>query len=160
MIGPRTKALAKLHPTRQTPYVAILTAAAIAQVLITLVQFVPFFSSLVLILLIVGAWAATQMLGAIFPFTNPELFQESPLYGKRILGIPMMSLFCSAGAVALVFAGYMLWRDPDAAGHPPDSLRAMAFIFLFGLILHLAMRVYRRRQGIDIALGCEELPVE
>jgi amino acid transporter len=154
------KALAKLHPRTQAPYVAILTAAAISQVLLALVQFNSFFSSLVLILAIVGAWAATLALGVVFPMTNPELFQESPMEHRRILGIPLMSIFCAAGTIALVFAGFLLWRDPDAAGHPSDSLRAMAMIFMLGLIIHFAMRVYRRRQGIEITLGYEEMPIE
>jgi APA family basic amino acid/polyamine antiporter len=153
------KALAKLHPTRGTPYVAILAAAAISQVLLALMLWTPV-GSLVFILLIIGAWTATQALGVIFPITTPEIFEEGSLCNKHFLGMPLMSVLCAAGTAAMILSGYLLWRDPVAAGHAEPSLRGMALILIVGLIIHLAMRIYRRRQGIDITLGYEEIPVE
>ena len=154
------KALAKLHPTRGTPYLAILAAAGIAQILLALLIFTSLFASLVFILAIVGAWCATLILGIVYPVTAPELFQESSLNDHRILGAPLMSALCAAGAIALVFVAYLLWRDPLAAGHSIDSLKAITLTFVAGLILHLSMRIYRRRQGFEIVLGYDEIPVE
>ncbi|MGA3066975.1 MAG: hypothetical protein ABSF29_09025 [Tepidisphaeraceae bacterium] len=143
--GAAPAGLAKLHPTRGTPYVAILVAAAIAQVLLPLILFTHLIGSLVFILGIVGAWGAALCLGALFPVTTPNISADSSAQENQPPKRLPMSLLCATGAAAILIVGYLLWRDPEAAGHDHNSLAALLLTFLAGLLFHFSMRIRHRR---------------
>ena len=154
-------ALARLHSRFATPYIAVITSAATAQIFLFLILYTNFFATLVFILAAAIAWCITLWFGAAFPLTAPKKFQTAdPLVQKRVLGIYAMSLFCALGACALGFVAYLLWGDSIAAGHSPKSLIAIGVTFGAGFLFHLGMKQYRKRQGIDLSRAYDEIPVE
>ncbi len=153
-------ALARLHSRFATPYVAVITSAAIAQIFLLLILYTTFFATLVFILAAALAWCITLWFGAAFPLIAPRMFQTSPLAQKKVLGIYAMSLFCALGACALGFVAYLLWVDSRAAGHSPKSLIAIGVTFGFGFVFHIGMKRYRKRHGIDLSRAYDEIPVE
>ena len=152
--------LAKLHPTRSTPYVAVVAGAMVAQVFLILILSTDFFATLVFILAAATAWCVTLFLGVFFPLTARGLFASSPLAQTKLLGVPVMSVLCAAGAAALGVVVYLLWNDPVAAGHSAKSLIAVGVTFGAGFVFYLVMRTYRSRHGIDISRAYREIPVE
>jgi hypothetical protein len=102
----------------------------------------------------------------VFPVLRKGLYASSPAKNFKIAGIPVMP---AAGAISAVFfalAFWLLWRDPIAAG-PLVKLSKMpveAWITLgaivAGTVWYFGARAYRRRQGIDISLAFQQIPIE
>jgi APA family basic amino acid/polyamine antiporter len=152
--------LAALHSRFATPYIAVLTGAGIAQVFLVLILYTNFFATLIFILAATVAWCITLLLGVVFPYIVPNIFQGSPIARTKLLGIPLMSVFCAVGACALGVVTYLLWNDSLAAGHSPKSLTVIGLTFSAGFIFYLGMKGYRKREGIDLARAYKEIPVE
>jgi APA family basic amino acid/polyamine antiporter len=152
--------LAELHPVRATPYLAVITGAVITEAFLVLILYTEFFATLVFVLVGASAWCITLAIGAFFPILGGQIYEMSPLSERRVLGVPLMSLLCGAGAGALAIVVYLLWNDPIAAGHSVKSLSAIAVTFGFGFIFYLVVKLWRARQGIDISNAFREIPVE
>ena len=152
--------LAKLHPKFSTPYIAIITGGIIAQTFLFLILYTNFFATLVFILAAAIAWFITLIFGVVFPYSSPELFNFTPMANKKLFGLPVMSVVCLFGAIALAIVVYLLWNDPIAAGHSPKSIAVVSITFIIGFLFHLVLRKIRKRQGIDISLAYKEIPVE
>jgi divalent metal cation (Fe/Co/Zn/Cd) transporter len=74
-----------------------------------------------------------------------------------------------AGAISAVFMAAMfvlLWRDPIAAGAliHPSKMPVEAWVTLAAIVLgaawYIGVRRYRKRQGIDISLAFQQIPIE
>jgi amino acid transporter len=152
--------LAKLHPRLSTPYISVIASAIIAQGFLFLILYTGFFATLVFILAATVAWCITLILGVIFPFTSPHIYENSSMSDRKLLGFPIMSILCVLGASSLAFVIYLLWNDSIAAGHDLKSLLVVGLTFTMGFVFFLVMQIYRRRQGIDLSRTFKEIPVE
>jgi basic amino acid/polyamine antiporter, APA family len=108
--------------------------------------------------------AVTYLFSAIavvlLPFIKPELWRASPASRIKILGVPVVPV---AGWVTIGLLGFNLyeWFTNDAYGvNNNDSLLFMGAMYLLAIVLYLAARMIRRRQGIDLGLINKEIPVE
>jgi len=102
----------------------------------------------------------------LFPITRKQMYEASPARNFKLAGLPIMPV---AGAIAAVFFAVMfwlLWEDPNAAGPliHPSKMPVEAWITLGALIVGTAWYVgakrYRKRQGIDISLAFQQIPIE
>lgn len=152
--------LGTLHSRFGTPYVAVITGAIIAETFLILILFTQYFATLVFILAATVAWCITLAFGTAFPLIRHRLFSRSPIAGRKIAGIQLMTLFCFLGACALAAVIYLLWNDSLAAGHSRKSVIAVGITFTAGFVFHLLLRVYRRHQGVDLSQAYKEIPVE
>jgi amino acid transporter len=152
--------IAKLHPVWATPYVAVITGALVAEAFLVLVSYTDFFATLVFILAGAVAWCIALAIGVFFPFLSPDIYSFSPLRRYNMLGLPLMTVLCATGAIALACVVYLLWNDPVAAGHSPKSLGAIFLTFAVGFIFYSVVQRIRKRQGIDISRALREIPVE
>ena len=108
--------------------------------------------------------AVTYLFSAIavvvLPFVKPDLWQASPASRIKLLGIPVVP---AAGVVTIGLLGYNLyeWLTNDLyAVNNKDSLYYMGGMYVLALVIYLAARVIRKRQGIDLGLINKEIPVE
>jgi amino acid transporter len=153
-------ALGYVHPRWHTPVSAILLVVVVNVAFLGLFLFFPYFATLVLVLAAMLAWIPT-MAGAIaFPYLRRKLFNECPLAGKKLLGLPLMSVAGAVGLLGTIVLTVMLWNDPIAAGHGAHSLITIAVVFILGLGWYAGTRAVRRRQGIDIDRAFKEIPIE
>jgi APA family basic amino acid/polyamine antiporter len=152
--------LAELHPIWATPYLAVVTGALIAEVFLILIVYTEFFATLIFILAGATAWCVALIIGTVFPLLNSKIYELSPLYTIKVLGLPIMSILCAIGALALAFVIYLLWNDPVAAGHSVKSLTAIGLTFALGFVAYVVTHFIRKRQGINIAEAFKEIPVE
>jgi basic amino acid/polyamine antiporter, APA family len=111
-------------------------------------------------------WGAVMVAAVLFPITRKSMYAASPAKNFKLAGIPVMPV---AGAISAVFMAVMfvlLWRDPIAAGPliHPSKMPVEAWITLGALVLgtawYIGVRRYRRRQGIDISLAFQQIPIE
>jgi len=122
------------------------------------------FLTLIEVLLVV--WGTVMVSAIVFPRARRQFFETSPVKNTRFLGIPVMSL---TGALSLIFfAGviYLLWNDPVAAGplftlhHVSREFWIVLSIVIAGTAWYLGSRAYRKRQGIDLGLAFQQIPIE
>ncbi|HUB40392.1 MAG TPA: amino acid permease [Streptosporangiaceae bacterium] len=148
-----------------TPVVAIGVSTVGAVVFMWFIAFKAVaFLTFIEVLLVV--WGAVMVAAVLFPITRKTMYAASPAKNFKLAGIPVMPV---AGAISAVFFAVMfvlLWRDPIAAGPliHPSKMPVEAWITLGALVLgtawYIGIRRYRRRQGIDISLAFQQIPIE
>jgi amino acid transporter len=148
-----------------TPVVAIGLSTAGSVVFMWLIAYrnIAFLS---LIEALVVVWGAAMLAAVLFPRSRRELFDASPAAGQRLGSAPLMAV---TGAVSLAFFAlvlYLLWNDPIAAGpmftlhHLSREFWLVIGVVAFGAAWFLGTRLYRRRQGVNVDLAFQRLPIE
>jgi APA family basic amino acid/polyamine antiporter len=96
----------------------------------------------------------------ILPLRKPDLWYSSPASKVKLLGVPVVPV---AGVVTiglLVFNLYE-WLSNDAYFvNNHDSLYYMGGMYVLAIVIYIAARIIRSRQGIDLGLINKEIPVE
>src|ERR1700733_8571537 len=96
----------------------------------------------------------------ILPLRKPDLWFASPASKVKLFGVPVVPV---AGVVTiglLVFNLYE-WLSNDAYFvNNHDSLLYMGGMYVLAIIIYVAARIIRARQGIDLGLINKEIPVE
>jgi amino acid transporter len=96
----------------------------------------------------------------ILPWRKPDLWAASPASRLKVAGVPIVP---AAGVVTIGLIGYCLyeWLSNGAYGvNKNDSLIYMGAMYVLALVIYVAARVIRSRQGIDLSLINKEIPVE
>jgi amino acid transporter len=157
--------LGYVSETVHTPIVAIGVSTGGAIVFMWFIAFkaVAFLTFIEVLLVI---WGAVMVAAVLFPLTRKSMYEASPAKNFKLLGIPVMPV---AGGISAVFMAAMfvlLWRDPIAAGAliHPSKMPVEAWITLAaiaaGSAWYVGVRRYRKRQGIDISLAFQQIPIE
>jgi len=149
-----------VHPQWHTPVTAIMIVALLNVGFLALFLFAPFFGTLVLVLAAMLAWIPTMIGAILFPFRRKDLYNQSYLAGKSILGMPVLSVAGTTGLLATGALATRLWNDPIAAGHSPQSLLTIAALFMVGLGWYWIAYYIRKRQGIDLSRAFQQIPIE
>jgi amino acid transporter len=151
--------------TVHTPVVAIGVSTAGAIVFMWLIAFkaVAFLTFIEVLLVI---WGTVMVAAVVFPSRRRQLYESSPAKNFRLLGVPIMPV---AGLISAAFAAVMiwlLWEDPIAAGplFKPSKMPVEFWITLGGIVAgaawYLWIKAYRKRQGINIRLAFQQIPIE
>jgi APA family basic amino acid/polyamine antiporter len=96
----------------------------------------------------------------ILPWRKPDLWAASPASRLKVAGVPVVPV---AGLITIGLIGYCLyeWLSNSAYGiNNNDSLIYMGAMYVLALVIYVAARVIRSRQGIDLSLINKEIPVE
>jgi amino acid transporter len=151
--------------TVHTPVVAIGVSTVGAVIFMWLIAFKAVaFLTFIEVLLVV--WGAVMISAVIFPARRRQLYEASPARNFRLLGMPIMPV---AGAVSAVFFAVMiwlLWKDPIAAGAliKPSKMPVEFWITIAAVVIGTAwyiwVKAYRKRQGINIRLAFQQIPIE
>lgn len=152
-----------------TPVVAIALSTAGAIVFMWFIAFrAVAFLTMIEALLVV--WGIAMASAVVFPWARREFFERSPVSNARFAGIPVMSI---AGAFAVAFFGLavvLLWRDRNAAGplldlgkslgDQPTEFWIIGGTIAFGILWYVGNKIYRRREGVDVDLAFQQIPIE
>lgn len=149
-----------VHPKRHTPVTAIVVVVIANLIFLALFLFLPFFSTLVLVLAAMLAWIPTMLGALLFPYLRSEMFECSPMASMRLFGLPLMSVAGALGLIATLVLSVMLWNDSVAAGHSFSSLGTIGAVFALGIGWYIVVRAYRARQGLKIDKAFQEIPIE
>src|SRR5215471_5224770 len=96
----------------------------------------------------------------ILPWRKPELWRASPASKVKVLGVPIVPV---AGVVTIGLLGFCLYEwlfNNNYYVNNNDSLIYMGSMYLLAIVVFVAARLIRRRQGIDLGLINKEIPVE
>jgi amino acid transporter len=153
--------LATISEKYHTPIVAITVTTIVNLIFMALFVFTPWFSKIVILIeAAVLAWSVVLGAGIFFPYLRPQLYEKSPLAGKTLFGVPIMSVGCFLGFIAAQFYFWTLFNDPNAAGHEPTQVMIVAGVFVLGLVFYYVMKFIKKSQGIDVTLAFKEIPIE
>jgi amino acid transporter len=96
----------------------------------------------------------------ILPWRKRELWQASPASRVKVLGVPIVPV---AGVITIGLLVFNLseWLSNDLYFvNKPASLVYMGAMYVLAIVIFVAARIIRSRQGIDLGLINKEIPVE
>jgi APA family basic amino acid/polyamine antiporter len=111
-------------------------------------------------LVIAVTYLGSAIAVVVLPFAKPDLWRASPASRLKLLGVPVVP---AAGVVTIALLGYNLyeWLSNSAYGiNNRDSLYYMGAMYVLAIVIYVAARIIRNRQGIDLSLINKEIPVE
>lgn len=148
-----------------TPIIAIGLSTAGSIAFMWLIAFKAIaFLTLIEVLLVI--WGTAMVAAVVFPRSRRQFFDSSPAKRARVAGLPLMSI---AGAVSTLFflaMIYLLWNDTNAAGplltlhHVSTEFWIVVAIVVVGTAWYVGTKLYRRRQGIELSLAFQQIPIE
>jgi amino acid transporter len=152
---------AAISQKTHTPQFSIWATTLLNVLFMGLFCFTSFFATVIILIeAALLAWSIVLLAGIFFPYTRPHIYEKSPIAGKKILGLPMMTVFCTLGFIGSQFYFWVLFGDPVAAGHAPEQLRLVGGVFVIALLWYLVMKFYQKSRGIDVTLAFKEIPIE
>jgi amino acid transporter len=108
--------------------------------------------------------AVTYLFSAIavvvLPFRKPELWNASPASRIKVFGIQIVPV---AGVITIGLLGFNLYEwftNDNYFVNNNTSLIYMGAMYVLAIVVYLAARIVRNRQGIDLSLINKEIPVE
>jgi amino acid transporter len=152
--------LSEVHPRYHSPWVAILVVAVISEAFLLLYH-IGVFKFLTPALAYYFVFWLVSLCGVAFPYlarTKP-LFEASAV-NWRIGGIPIMSLCGVAGLVYFTIGLYFMLSDDLLFLNTPEQLATTGLQFAIPLVIFVAARWYRQRQGVPIDAAFREIPPE
>ncbi|MBA2311797.1 MAG: APC family permease [Actinobacteria bacterium] len=153
--------LGQVSDRTHSPVVAIAAATGLTVAFLALFVFTTYFITLIIFIeLALLAWMFVLAAGIVFPYRRPEMYEKSPISNKKMFGLPIMTVACSAGFLAALFYFFVLFFDSFAAGHDPKRLTIMGVTFVGGIVLFYVARQIRKSQGVNIDLAFKEIPIE
>jgi basic amino acid/polyamine antiporter, APA family len=96
----------------------------------------------------------------ILPLRKPDLWYASPASKVKVLGVPIVPV---AGVVTIALLVYNLieWLSNSLYFvNKASSLVYMGAMYVLAIVIYVAARIIRNRQGIDLSLINKEIPVE
>jgi len=96
----------------------------------------------------------------VLPWRKRELWQASPASRIKVLGVPIVPV---SGVITIGLLGFCLyeWFSNDLYFvNNRGSLVYMGSMYVLAIVVYIAARLIRRRQGIDLGLINKEIPVE
>jgi APA family basic amino acid/polyamine antiporter len=96
----------------------------------------------------------------VLPWRKPELWRASPASRIKVLGVPIVPV---SGVITIGLLGFCLyeWFSNDLYFvNNRGSLVYMGSMYVLAIVVYIAARLIRRRQGIDLGLINKEIPVE
>lgn len=154
--------LSQVDPRTHAPVFAIAIVTALGIASTAIYAFTDWFTTLAVLLGLTLTLAITAIGGIVLPFRQKAMVDNSP-YGKRVLGIPVLSI---VGLLAFIGFGLgvalLLWDPSSGASlvNNPGKLWLALIVYAVGFLIYGISYLVRSRQGIDLKLTHQELPPE
>jgi amino acid transporter len=156
------KQLGEVNDRYHTPVKAILLCGVTGVVALIALVRIPQASLLGALLAQIVAFIVVSIAGIVFPYRLPQIWEGGG--GRRILGVPAVTLAGIGGVVAL--GGLMIMfiaNDTVNATFAVTrgiSLKFMIGVIVVGAIWYAAAWTVNKRRGVDLALAYREIPPE
>ena len=111
-------------------------------------------------LVIAVTYLGTTIAAIILPYKDPELYKASPIARLKLFGLPLITVTGVIFLVFLLFLFYKWMTDAVYGVNEPASYLYLAALYLISIIIYVASKWYRKRQGIDLQEIHKSIPVE
>lgn len=147
---------------RGVPYYAILIMLLPSLVISYFYAYNSTFTSWTLdaTLVIAVTFVGSTVAAAILPWRKPEIYNASPIAKYRVAGIPLIT---AAAVLFLAFLGFCIYywlKDAVYGSNNSGSLIYMGCLYGVALGIYVVSRIVRKRQGMDLGMVYNEIPVE
>ena len=112
------------------------------------------------VLVIAVTYLFSSIAVVILPWRKPDLWRASPASKVKVLGVPIVPV---SGVITIGLLGFCLYEwlfNNLYYVNNRSSLIYMGAMYVLAIVVFIAARVIRRRQGIDLGLINKEIPVE
>src|SRR5215475_10046650 len=112
------------------------------------------------VLVIAVTYLFSSIAVVILPWRKPDLWRASPASKVKVLGVPIVPV---AGVITIGLLGFCLYEwlfNNNYYVNNNSSLIYMGAMYVLAIVVFIAARVIRSRQGIDLGLINKEIPVE
>ena len=145
-----------------SPVIAIGIVTVLAIGSTAIYAFTDWFTTLSVLLGLSLTLLVTAFGAILLPFRQREMVENSP-YGRRIAGIPVLSLVGGLAVAGFGTAIAVLLWDPGSGSSlsaNPGKLWLSLGVYALAFAIYFGSQTIRRRQGIDLSLTYRELPPE
>jgi amino acid transporter len=161
------EAVASIEPRTRTPIWAMVLMVVPGLIVSALFVWDIFgFKSLTLAstLVIAVTYLGSTIAAILLPYIKKDLYEASPIAKYKVAGIPLISIAGVIFALFLIFLLYEWLIDPGnlygISYRNTSSLIFMGVMYLLAIIIYVAAKFYRKRQGVDLDKVYKEIPVE
>jgi len=105
-------------------------------------------------------FAGSILGGVVFPWKAKSLYESSPISKYKVAGIPAITLCGLAGLGMDLWAVAFYFTNPSYGIYPGTTL-ALTFaslLYIIPFVYYIAIKYYRKSQGINIELAFKEVP--
>src|SRR5947208_9234814 len=147
---------------RGTPYFAILIMLGPSLVISYFYAYNTTFTSWTLdaTLVIAVTFVGSTVAAGILPWRKPEIYNASPIAKYKVAGIPLITVSAVLFPPFLGFCIYKWLQDGVYGSNNHGSLIYMGCLYGVALGIYVVSRIVRRRQGMDLGMVYNEIPVE
>lgn len=159
-------AFANVNERLRSPINAIVAMAIPTAIFSYLYAYVSFggtaFSTFTLdaVLVIAVMYLGTAITAAVLPFRRKDLYEQSPISGYKVAGVPLITV---AGVISAFFMAWLTyeWASNSVYGvNNPYSVAMMVTLYVIAIVLYFGFKAYRKRQGFEMDKIYREIPVE
>lgn len=155
--------VASVDSRTKTPLVANVVVFASMIIFLALIVYGPNTFEEILLTAVAGELLTmlyVAVSGIILPWRRPDLYEQTPLAGKKIFGLPSISVVgtISIGVYLLFLIPLLTNKALGANNHV--GLIAVVVILVAGYPLYFLSRWMNRRRGVDLGLAFRQLPPE
>jgi APA family basic amino acid/polyamine antiporter len=146
----------------RSPVIAIAIVTVLAIGSTAIYAFTTWFTAISVLLGLSLTLLVTAVGGIVLPFRQRAMVENSP-YGRRIAGIPIVSLVAAVSLIGFALAVAVILWDPGSGASlsaNPGKLWLALGIYALAFVIYFVSRAVRRSQGIDLSLTYRELPPE
>src|SRR2546425_11679145 len=158
---------ANISAKRRVPYGALVLMIAPSLVISAIYAYKPDFTSVFLDATAVLAltFLATVVAAVVLPWRRKDLYDASPIARYKVGGVPLITVVGGITGLLLLFMLYQWSFNPDnlygtSLQKTPNSVIYFVATYVVAIVIYVVARVYRSRQGIDLARIHHEIPVE
>src|SRR5256885_2808970 len=158
---------ANISAKRRVPYGSLILMIVPSVVISAVYAYRPTFTSVFLDATAVLAltFFATVVAAIILPWRRQDLYNASPIARYKVAGIPAITI---VGVITGLFLLFMLYEwsfNKDnlygtSFQSTPNSVYYFLATYIVAIIIYVAARIVRSRQGIDLRRIHHEIPVE
>jgi basic amino acid/polyamine antiporter, APA family len=146
----------------RSPVIAIAIVTLLAIGSTAIYAFTTWFTAISVLLGLSLTLLVTAVGGIVLPFRQRAMVENSP-YGRRIAGIPVVSLVAFVALIGFGLGVAVILWDPGSGASlsaNPGKLWLALGIYALAFVIYFVSRAVRRSQGIDLSLTYRELPPE
>ncbi len=95
----------------------------------------------------------------IFPYVKKDMFAGAPGWmGKRIAGIPVLSMLGAIVTVSFAYIGYLALVNPLIVTPTSYGVLVAAIVIVACFAIYYVGKWYHKKQGLDTELAFKEIP--
>lgn len=157
------EALGKVQKRTHTPVNAIVAFSAVALVSCALYAFSSDFVTYTLSLIVFGitAFGVTMIAAIVFPYRKKKMFESTVVAKYKWGGVPVISICAAIFLAFAIFCDVRVLSDDELGVNGTNGLVFVGGSYLLAAAIYLGSKLYRRRrEGLDLDVVYQELPVE